>query len=130
MSITLVADGSACRLTFEGSITFEFWRELEDRIIDALRRYTHFEVDLSGIREVDLCGIHLIEMLRSVGGTQVKIVATSPLVDQTSRRLLAPQRLASLACHVRRNQIIEDHRSGALQARATTAGSADLSTVA
>lgn len=115
MSITLIANGSACRLIFDGGITFEFWRELEDGIIDALRRYTHFEVDLSGIREIDLCGIHLIEMLRTLGGANLRIVAASPLLDQTSRRLLAPQRLVSLARHVRKNQIIENHRKIAPQ---------------
>ncbi len=116
MTITLIPDGSACRLTFDGSITFGFWRELEDKIIDALRRYTHFDVDLSGIREIDLCGLHLLEMLRSVGGKNVVIVADSLLVDQASRRLLAPQRLASLACHVRKKQVVENHRGSAPQA--------------
>lgn len=121
MSITLVADGSACRLTLAGKITVESWRELEDGIIDALRRYTHFEVDLSGIREIDLCGIQLIEMLRSLGGTNLRIVAASPLVDQASRRLLAPRRLASFARHARKNQAIENRRNIAPQTDCPTA---------
>ena len=39
MSISLIGDGSACRLVFDGSITFDSWRDMEDRIIDALRRH-------------------------------------------------------------------------------------------
>lgn len=111
MSISLIGDGSACRLIFDGSITFDSWRDMEDRIIDALRRHTHFDVDLSGIQKIDLCGIHLLEMLRSVGGANVHIVAGSEVVDQASKRLLKPQRLASLACHVRCSQIVEEYRN-------------------
>lgn len=121
MTITLVGNGSACRLTFDGSITYDSWREMEDKIIDALRRYTLFEVDLSGIEEIDLCGVHLLDMLRSVGKTHVHVVASSTVVDQASKRLLTPQRLANLACRARRSQIVEDYRSGVLQTRGAVA---------
>lgn len=96
MSITLIEEGNACRLIFSGRITQECWCELEGKIIDAMRRFSHFRVDLSGVQEIDLCGIHLLGMLNNLGGENVKIVATSEVVDQASRHLLASQRLASL----------------------------------
>lgn len=117
MSITLTEDGDACRMAFNGCITYEFWREQEDIIIDAMRRYTHFSVDLSGIEEIDLCGIHLLGVLHSVGGQNVTIVAASSIVDQASRRLLASQRLASLGRAARRAEVL-NHQSIACQAGA------------
>lgn len=111
MSITLTEDGDTCRMVFSGSITYEFWRELEDIIIGAMRRYTNFRVDLSGIEEIDLCGIHLLGVLHSVGGTNVTIVASSLIVDQASRRLLASQRLASLGRAARRDEALNNYRS-------------------
>jgi anti-anti-sigma regulatory factor len=85
------------RLTFEGKMTYEVATELEDRILNAMHRYPHFEVDLSGVHEIDLCGVHLLGLLQSVGGKEVVIVATSPTVEQASRRLLGSFRGASLA---------------------------------
>lgn len=111
MSITLVENGDACRMTFSGSITYEYWRDQEDIIIGAMRRYTSFEVDLSGIQDIDLCGIHLLGVLHSVGGKNVTIVAASPIVDQASKRLLASQRLASLGRAARRDEVLGNCRS-------------------
>lgn len=111
MSITLVENGDACRMIFSGSITYEYWREQEDIIIGAMRRYTSFEVDLSGIQEIDLCGIHLLGVLHSVGGKNVTIVAASSIVDQASKRLLASQRLASLGRAARRDEVFNNCRS-------------------
>lgn len=111
MSITLVQNGDACRMIFSGSITYEHWREQEDTIIGAMRRYTSFEVDLSCIQEIDLCGIHLLGVLHSVGGENVTIVAASSIVDQASKRLLASQRLASLGRSARRDEMLSNCRS-------------------
>ena len=111
MSITLVENGDACRMIFDGSITYEYWREQEEIIIGAMRRYTSFEVDLSGIQEIDLCGIHLIGVLHSVGGKNVIIVAPSSIVYQASKRLLASQRLASLGRAARRAEVLNSCRS-------------------
>ena len=111
MSITLVENGDACRMIFDGSITYEYWAEQEDIIIDAMRRYTSFEVDLSGIQEIDLCGIHLLGVLHSVGGKNVTIVASSSIVDQASKRLLASQRLASIGRAARRAEVLNSCRS-------------------
>lgn len=92
MSISLIDNNGACRVVCEGCLTFQFARELEDRIIDALRRYSHFELDLSGVREIDLHGLHLLRLLTTVGGDKVATVAGSPVVDQAQRRLLASRR--------------------------------------
>lgn len=89
-------DETGCRLVFEGKMTFEFSRELEDRMIAAMRRHQCLEVDLSGVREIDLCGIHLLGVLQSFGGKKVTIVATSPVVERASSRLLGSFRGASL----------------------------------
>lgn len=121
MSITLVEHGDACRMIFSGSITYEHWREQEDAMIGAMRRYTAFEVDLSAIQEIDLCGIHLLGVLQSVGGQNVTIVATSSIVDQASKRLLASQRLASLGRAARRNEAPSNGRSDARMESADTA---------
>jgi len=85
MNVTLIDQEHACRLVFDGKLTMEFARELEDRIIDALRRYTRFEIDLSGVDEIDICGIHLLGVLDAVGGSQVKVVDTSPAGGSTRR---------------------------------------------
>jgi ABC-type transporter Mla MlaB component len=92
MSVNLIDKENACRLVFEGSLTFEFARELEDNIINALRRYTQFELDLSGVCEIDICGIHLLGVLDAVAGKHVEVVDTSPIVKQAYGRLLAPGR--------------------------------------
>lgn len=92
MSVNLIAKENACRLIFEGRLTFEFARELEDNIIDALRRYTQFEIDLSGVQEIDLCGIHLLGVLDAVAGEQVEVIETSPAVQQAYGRFLSPAR--------------------------------------
>lgn len=77
------------RLIFDGSMTIDFSNELEDKIIDAMRHHKRLEVDLSGVREIDLCGIHLIRLLQTVGGKAVNFVATSPIVEHAFRSLLA-----------------------------------------
>jgi anti-anti-sigma regulatory factor len=92
MNVALVDKGHTCRLILEGEMTFAFARYMEDRIIDALRRYRRIEVDLAGVSEIDLCGIHLLGVLQTVGGEGVHIVANSPVVEQGAARLLASGR--------------------------------------
>lgn len=82
-------DGNDFRLIFDGSMTVDFANELEDKIIDAMRHHKRLDVDLSGVREIDLCGIHLIRLLQTVGGKAVNFVATSPIVEHAFRSLLA-----------------------------------------
>jgi ABC-type transporter Mla MlaB component len=95
LNISLIDKAQTCRLVFEGSLTLEYARELEDRIIDALRRYTRFEVDLSGVSEIDICGIHLLGVLDAVAGSQVEVLERSPAVQRAYERL-APRRGAWL----------------------------------
>lgn len=92
MGNSLRSSETAFCLKFGGKMTYEFYRELEDRVIDAMQRYGRLEIDLSEVSEIDLSGIHLIGLLKNVG----VIVATSPLVEQASRGLLASLSAAAL----------------------------------
>lgn len=78
------------RLIFDHKMTFEFVAELEEMIIDALRRYTHVEVDLSRVLEIDLCGMNLLGFLKCFVDKGLVIVATSPAVERAYERLTAP----------------------------------------
>jgi len=102
MGHLLTTDGAVCRLTFKGKMTFEVARELEEGILGAMHRYRHLEVDLSGVDEIDLCGIHLLGLMQKIGGKEVVIVANSPVVEQASGRLLGSFRGANLARIARR----------------------------
>lgn len=82
MHVELICSERGCRLVFAGRLTVEFARYVEDRIIDALRRYRNFDVDLAAVSEIDLCGVHLLGVLRTIGGAGVQIVACSPVVDR------------------------------------------------
>jgi hypothetical protein len=75
------------RLTFKSKMTFEFAGEIEDMILDALRRYTHVEVDLSNVNEVDICGVHLLGLLENFANKGVEIIATSPAIEKGLERL-------------------------------------------
>ena len=96
MTITLIESGEVCRLVFAGCLTFEHARELEDRIIHALRRFTSFELDLSEVEEIDLCGLHLLQIIFSICGTKAALIAGSQIVEQASQRLLSSRRGLSL----------------------------------
>ncbi|MBA3998021.1 MAG: hypothetical protein C0489_05660 [Candidatus Accumulibacter sp.] len=98
MSITLIeaeADRRTCRLQFDGSMTFAHARELEDGIIDAMHRYQRLEIDLSGVREIDILGIHLLGQLQAFGDG-ARIVARSEVVQQACDRLLSSPRRSYL----------------------------------
>jgi ABC-type transporter Mla MlaB component len=88
MDNTQSPTGNGFRLTLDGSMTLDFANELEDKIIAAMRQHKNLEVDLSGVSEIDLCGIHLINLLQTVGGKAVKFVATSPIVERAVKGLL------------------------------------------
>lgn len=90
MTIDLIDKEGACRLVFDGCLTSEFARELEDCIIEALRRYTHFEVDLSRVKEVDQCGLHLLRVLNKIAGDHLETVAESPVVEEATRQWSPP----------------------------------------
>lgn len=86
---TRLSEQIGLRLTFDGSMTIDFANELEDKIINAMRQHRRLEVDLSGVREIDLCGVHLIRLLQTVGGKDINFVATSPVVDHAINGLRA-----------------------------------------
>lgn len=75
------------RLTFKSKMTFEFAAEIEDMILDALRRYTHIEVDLSKVEEIDICGVHLLGLLENFSDKGIDIIATSPAIEKAYERL-------------------------------------------
>lgn len=100
------ADKPIFRLTFEGKMTFDVAAGLEERIVNAMRRHQRLEVDLSGVTEIDLCGIHLLGLLHSIGGEEVVIVGNSPIVEQASRRLLGSFGGASLGRAVRKKSAV------------------------
>jgi anti-anti-sigma regulatory factor len=85
----------------DGKMTYEFYRELEERILHVMQHYKSLEIDLSEVVEIDLCGIHLIGLLQSAG----VIVASSPVVEKASRRLLATLNSAALG-RVKRSQSV------------------------
>lgn len=97
MSCSYTNENHGFRLIFDGSMTIAFANQIEDRILDAMRKYKRLEVDLSGVREIDLCGIHLIRLLQTVGGKAVDFIATSPIVEQAVRGLLSSSRDVRLA---------------------------------
>ena len=88
-------------LKFDGKMTHDVYRELEDRVIDAMRRHEHLEVDLSEVSEIDLCGLHLVGLLQSVG----VIVAASSVVEQASKRLMSTLQSATLGRARKRERI-------------------------
>lgn len=94
MNVTLVDEGQKCRFILEGRLTFESAPELRGRIIDASRRFSRFEVDLSGVSEIDLCGVHVLRMLRGTDGEEAVLVADSPVAEEV-RALMASGRCAS-----------------------------------
>lgn len=108
MDQRLRTDKSVFRLTFKGKMTFDVAADLEDRIVDAMRRHERIEVDLSGVTEIDLCGIHLLGLLHSVGGNEVLIVDSSPIVEQATKRLLGSFGGASLGRVARKKNTVSD----------------------
>lgn len=89
-------DQSTYRLVFGPCMTRAHVRELEDQIINAMRCYQKLEVDLSGVREIDICGVHLLGMLQALGGSEIRIVDTSPVVDRQYVHLLSSYRGVAL----------------------------------
>lgn len=84
MEMTLIGGDRGCRMVIAGKVTQEFSAQLEAGIINAMRRYPRLAVDLSGVREIDRCGLRLLELMQNLGGKEVDIVATSPAVERAS----------------------------------------------
>lgn len=79
--------GAGFRLTFKSKMTIEFSAEIEDMLLDALRRYRRIEIDLSKVHEIDVCGIHLLGFLESFTDKGLVIVATSPVIEKAYERI-------------------------------------------
>lgn len=104
MNIDVVGQGNDCRLVFEGAMTHEFSRQLEDRVIDLMRRYPSLKIDLSGVCDIDLFGVHFLGVMKNLGGSSVDIVAASPVVDRAMTRWPSTSQGASLGRFVRRQE--------------------------
>lgn len=93
-------------VNFQGSMTCKNSRAIEHHILDCVRRNRYLKVDLSGVTEIDRCGIHLLAMIKSFGTEFVEIVATSPVVDvalvhiPATRRKQRPVKSKPLPIHV------------------------------
>lgn len=72
--------GGECRMVFDGPLTLDQSRQLEDRVFDALRRYRRFRVDLSGVSEIDASGAHLLLTFLHLGGDGVRLARINELV--------------------------------------------------
>lgn len=103
------AQVASFQLKFAGKMTYECYRELEDRIIDAMRRHKSLEIDLGEVSEIDLCGLHLVGLLHRVG----VIVASSPVIEQATKRLLTSHNSAALG-HMARREAGGRHLAGEL----------------
>lgn len=87
MNITLEGTKDDRRMIFKGAMTSPFSREIEKQILDNMRKHQHLKVDLSGVRELDLCGIHLLGVLFSYGADAIHVIAASPVVEAAIARL-------------------------------------------
>ncbi len=84
MKITVETHAQGCRLVIAGRMTSQFARQIEDRLIDAMRRHPRIELDLSGVDEIDHSGVHHLHQLKRLGGSGIAIVASSRAIDQAS----------------------------------------------
>ena len=101
MEIEVNSGNNGSYLIFSGPMTCENSRQIENRIINAMRQHSQLCVDLSAVQEIDLCGIHLLGVLQSFGGDAVHIIATSPTVDAALLHLPSTHRHAKLKQHVK-----------------------------
>lgn len=76
------SDTSPFRLSVRGPMTVSCRPTLEATLINAMRRHKRLEVDLSGVLEIDLYGVHLLGLLRNFGATLI----LSPVVEEAARR--------------------------------------------
>ena len=96
MEFQVKAGNNGHCIIFSGPLTCSNSREIENCIISAMRQHRRLDVDLSGVKEIDLCGIHLLGVLKSFCGAAVNIIATSPTVDAALARLPVSHRHARL----------------------------------
>lgn len=93
METNLSAGDAGFQLCLRGPMTFDHRLELEELIIQAMRRHRSLKVDLTDVPEIDLYGVHLLGLLRNVGAD----ISISPELEEMSNRLLTSYRRASQA---------------------------------
>lgn len=101
MKITIEAQPQGCRMVIDGRMTSQFSRQIEDRLIDAMRRHPRIELDLSGVEEIDRSGVNHLRQLKRLGGNGIAIVASSPVIEhatQTAACAHTTSRRNSMAC--------------------------------
>ena len=81
MSLKFNESEDGRRVMFEGSMIYKNSRATERFILDMVCRHRHLKVDLSEVKEIDRCGVHLLAMIKSFGSEFIEIVATSPVID-------------------------------------------------
>ncbi len=86
MNIILKVGKDDCCLIIEGEMTCRFSREIENVIIESMRNHQFLRVDLSGVSEIDPCGIHLLGVLLSFGDEATRIVAASTVAQEALSR--------------------------------------------
>lgn len=79
--------GDTVRLGFYGALTLATCQRFEKKVIGALKRQQQLELDLSGIDQIDLYGIHLIDLLQRTAPRQIIVVASSSTVEEARQHL-------------------------------------------
>lgn len=79
--------GDTVRLGFYGALTLATCQRFEKKVIGALKRQQHLELDLSGINEIDLYGIHLLDLLQRTAPSKIVVVASSSTVEGAKQHL-------------------------------------------
>lgn len=92
------AGESGFHLKFTGRMTYENYQDMEKQVSESIKHHKPLKIDLAEVSEIDLCGLHLLGLLQSEG----VIVASSPIVEQASKHLLATLQSAALGRAARR----------------------------
>ncbi len=79
MCVTMDERLGICYLYFKGDLTAPTMAEAERTVIDALRRYDAFEVDLSGVGVIDQSGVRLLRWMKNNGSRTIRFVNPSPV---------------------------------------------------
>ena len=86
------ANNNGLHLKFVGRMTYDNYHDMEKQVSTALKHHLPLKIDLGEVSKIDLCGLHLLGLMLSKG----VIVASSPVVEQASKTLLATLQSAAL----------------------------------
>lgn len=90
MSLSVVPRGDVCHMRLRGQVIAA--AGLDRLLLDAIQRYSLFEVDLSGVELIDERGIRMLLLLKRLGGRTVSVGTPSPALLAN----LNPEQLAAL----------------------------------